>query len=240
MHMNSSERKVVVITGATGNLGSATAEAFQRLGARTVLVDRSFERLQRHYPSLVDSSDHFLAGDINVADSQSISDMFDQVIRRFGRVDVLVNTVGGYRGGKRVDQEDPDSWDQMLDINFRTSLNCCRTIIPQMVKQNSGRIINIASRSALAGSGLYGPYSVSKTAVLRLSECLAEELKEFGVNVNCVLPGIIDTPQNRAAMPDSEFAKWVAPSAIADVIAFLASDAARGVTGAAIPVYGKG
>ena len=110
MHMNSSERKVVVITGATGNLGSATAEAFQRLGARTVLVDRSFERLQRHYPSLVDSSDHFLAGDINVADSQSISDMFDQVIRRFGRVDVLVNTVGGYRGGKRVDQEDPDSW----------------------------------------------------------------------------------------------------------------------------------
>lgn len=235
-----SNDKVIVITGATGNLGKATAEVFHRLGAKTALVDRSSERLQRHFPQYVNSANHHLAGDVDVANAESINKAIDEAIRRFGRIDALVNTVGGFRGGKRVDQDDLDDWDFLMDINLRTALVCSRAVIPHLIKQGSGRIINVASRAALAGSGLFGAYSASKAAVLRLTESLSEELKEFGINVNCVLPGTIDTPQNRTSMPSSDFSKWVSPSAVSEVIAFLTSDAASGVTGAAIPVYGRG
>ena len=238
--MNECPQKIVLITGATGNLGIVTAEAFHRMGTRTVLVDRSTERLRHHFPTLVDSADHWLAGEVDAANTESVNEMVQRAIQRFGRIDVLVNTVGGYRGGKRVDQDNLADWDFLLNINLRTALTCCRAVVPHQIRQGSGRIINIASRAALAGSGLYGAYRVSKSGVLRLTESLAEELKELGINVNCVLPGTIDTPQNRAAMPESDFSKWVPASAIADVITFLASDAARAITGAAIPVLGRG
>lgn len=236
--MNDWCAKVVMITGATGNLGKATAEVFHRLGAKTVLVDRLSERLERHFPHLVDSVDHRLVGNVDVANAESVGNVVEESLRRFGRIDVLVNTVGGFRGGNRVDQSDLADWDFLFDINLRTALTCSRAVIPHQIRQRSGSIVNIASRAALVGSGNYGAYSASKAAVLRLTESLSEELKEFGVNVNCVLPGTIDTPQNRAAMPNEDVTKWVSASAVAEVIAFLASDAASAVTGAALPVFG--
>ncbi len=232
--------KVAIITGAVGNLGAATARLFQNQGARTVLVDRSQDRVTEAFRNLADSPDHLMAGGIDLTDPVSLSKLMEQTIERFGRVDILVNTVGGYRGGKPVHETDLADWDFLLGINLRTTLLCCKTVIPAMLKQSSGKIINVASRDALAGSAGYAAYSASKSAVLRLTESLAAELKASNINVNAIMPGTIDTPQNRAAVPNGDYSKWVAPEAIADAIAFLASDASRAINGAAIPVYGKG
>ena len=238
--MNSLENKVAVITGAVGNLGAATARTFQAAGAKTVLVDRSADRLREAFAGLANSKEHFLASGIDLTNADSLAQLVEQTLARFGRIDVLVNTVGGWRGGKPVHEADPADWEFLFGVNVRTTLLCCRAVIPQMLKQGNGRIINVASRDALKGSAGYAAYSASKSAVLRLTESLADELKASNINVNCILPGTIDTPQNRAAMPTADHGKWVEPAALADVIAFLAGDAGRAVTGAAIPVYGKG
>ena len=232
--------QVVIITGAVGNLGAATARALQAAGAKTVLVDRSPDRVRAAFPDLTNSHDHYLAGGIDLADAASLARLMDETLARFGRVDALVNTVGGYRGGKPVHETDPADWDFLFNVNVRTTLLCCRAVIPQMLKQQRGKIINVASRDGLAGSAGYAAYSASKSAVLRLTESLANELKTANINVNCIMPGTIDTPQNRAAIPNADFAKWVEPAAIAEVILFLTSDASRAINGAALPVYGRG
>jgi NAD(P)-dependent dehydrogenase (short-subunit alcohol dehydrogenase family) len=232
--------KVSIITGAVGNLGMATARTFQQAGAKTVLVDRSQDRVREAFKDMADSEDHLLAGGIDLSNPESLAHLVQQTLAKFDRVDVLVNTVGGYRGGKPVHDTDLVDWDFLFNINVRTTLLCCRAVIPHMLKQGSGKIINVASRDGLRGSAGYAAYSASKSAVLRLTESLADELKASNINVNCIMPGTIDTPQNRAAIPNGDFSKWVEPSAIADVIAFLSSDASRAINGAALPVYGKG
>jgi NAD(P)-dependent dehydrogenase (short-subunit alcohol dehydrogenase family) len=231
---------VTLITGATGNLGAATALAFQAAGHRTILVDRSADRLRAAFPTIADSPDHLLAGGVDLGDAASLHQLIETVLARFGRIDALVHTVGAWRGGQAVHETDLADWDFLFNVNLRTTLLCCRAVIPQMLKQQRGRIITVASRDGLAGSAGFAAYSASKSAVLRLNECLADELKMSNINVNCVLPSTLDTPQNRAAMPDADFGRWVEPAALADVILFLASDAARAVTGVALPVFGKG
>jgi NAD(P)-dependent dehydrogenase (short-subunit alcohol dehydrogenase family) len=231
--------RVAVITGAVGYLGAATAKAFQRAGARTVLVDRWEDRLRHAYADLAGSREHLLAGGVDLTDANSVSRMVEATRERFGRLDVLVSTVGGFRGGKPVHEDDLENWDFLFDINVRTTLHCCRAVIPHMLRAGRGKIVNVASRGALAGDAGFSAYSAAKSAVVRLTESLADELKQAGVNVNCVLPGTIDTPQNRQERPSADHGKWVEPAAIADVILFLASDAARAVNGAAVPVFGK-
>ena len=179
-------------------------------------------------------------GGIDLTKPESLAKLVEQTLAKFARVDVLVNTVGGYRGGKPVHESDLTDWDSLFNLNVLTTLLCCRAVIPQMLRQQSGKIINVASRDGLHGSAGYAAYSASKAAVLRLTESLAAELKTSNINVNCIMPGTIDTPQNRAAVPNGDFSKWVEPTAIAEVIAFLASDASRAIHGAALPVYGKG
>ena len=233
------ENQVAIITGSVGNLGTATARRFQQAGSKTVLVDRSVDRVREAFKEIADSPNHLLAGGVDLADPASLGKLIEQTIARFGRVDTLVNTVGGYRGGKPVHESDLADWDFLFNINVRTTLLCCRAVIPQMLKQGGGKIINVASRDGLNGSAGYAAYSASKSAVLRLTESLSNELKGSNINVNCVMPGTIDTPQNRKALPKANHAKWIDPAAIADVIAFLASDAARAVNGASVPVFGK-
>ena len=237
--MSSLKDKVVIITGAVGNLGHAVAKRVQAQGAKTILVDRSSDRLQKTYGELISSTQHWLAGDIDMTDPKSVNAMAAEAHQRFGRLDGLVNTVGGFRGGQPVHETDLSEWDFLYGINVRTALNACRAVIPYMLKAQSGRIVNIASRNAFQGGANYAAYSAAKTAVLRLTESLAGELKARGINVNCIVPGTIDTPQNRAAMPQADFSTWVPPADLADVIAFLLSDAARSVTGSAVPVYGR-
>jgi NAD(P)-dependent dehydrogenase (short-subunit alcohol dehydrogenase family) len=232
--------RVAVVTGAAGNLGSAVARTFQIGKAKLVLVDRAEDRLPSLFPDLADSPDHYLATSVDLTDADAVQAMANETIRRFGRIDVLVNAAGGWRGGTPVHETSLDTWDFMLSLNARTVLIASRAVVPAMLKRKAGKIVNVAARAALGGSKNTGAYSAAKSAVLRLTESMAAELKGQGINVNCVLPGTIDTPQNRSSMPSADFGRWVPPEAIADVILFLASDAARAVHGAAIPVYGLG
>lgn len=231
--------KVVVITGAVGNLGSATARLLQSAGAKTILVDRSRERVNTTYADLVGSPDHLLAGNIDLSNASSLASLVAESLACFGRIDALVNTVGAFRGGQPVHESELADWDFLFNVNLRTTLLCCRAFIPAMLARKSGKIVNVASRDGLAGEAGYAAYCVSKSAVLRLTESLAEELKACHLNVNSILPGTIDTPQNRHSAPTADFTKWVEPSAIAEVICFLLSDAARAINGAAIPIYGR-
>jgi NAD(P)-dependent dehydrogenase (short-subunit alcohol dehydrogenase family) len=238
--MQTLKEQVAIITGAVGNLGLATAHAFQQAGAKTVLVDRSPDRVRQAFAELANSPDHLLAGGVDLSDAASLDKLMAQTLTKLGRVDALVNTVGAFRGGRPVHEADPADWDLLFNANVRTTLMCCRAVVPQMLKQKRGKIVNVSSREGLEAHAGLAAYAASKSAVLRLTEALAAELKASDINVNCILPSVIDTPQNRAAMPKADFSQWVPPEAIADVILFLASDAARAIHGAAVPVYGKG
>ena len=232
--------RVVIVTGAAGSLGNAVARAFRAAGARLVLVDRDLDRLTSLFQDLAGSDGCCLAAPVDLTDEVAVKAMVDETLNRFGRIDVLVNVAGGYRGGTLVHETPLATWDFLLSLNARTVYIASSAVIPAMLRQGSGKIVNVAARAALQGAAKMGAYSASKSAVMRLTEAMAAELKNDGINVNCVLPGTIDTPDNRAAMPKADTSRWVQPEALADVILFLASDAAHAVHGAAIPVYGTG
>ena len=157
--------------------------------------------------------------------------MVREAVQSCGRIDVLLNIAGGFRAGEPVHETSLDTWDFMLNLNARSVFLMCRAVLPHMIGQRRGKIVSIGARAAFAGPKNMAAYSVSKTAVVRLTESISSEVKGYGINVNCVLPGTIDTPANRDAMPSADFTKWVQPEALVDVVLFLASDAA-------VPVFG--
>jgi NAD(P)-dependent dehydrogenase (short-subunit alcohol dehydrogenase family) len=232
--------RVALVAGAGGNLGSAVANAFRAAGARTVLVERDAQRLRQAFPELQGSPDHVLAGGVDLMAPGGLDAVVAQAVERFGRIDILVNAVGGFRAGRPMHETPMETWDLLLDLNLRTTLVAARAVVPAMLAQRYGKIVTVAARAALAGAANMAAYSASKAAVVRLTESLAAELKGDGINVNCVLPGTLDTAQNREDRPDADFSTWVPLEALADVILFLTSDAARAVHGAAMPVYGLG
>jgi len=232
--------RVVMVAGAAGNLGEAVARAFGEAGARLVLLDRGPDRLTALYPELARAEGHLLLGGVDAADETSVAAAVGAALERLGRIDVLANTVGGWRGGTAAHETPLETWDLLHDLNATTALVLSRAVVPAMLEQGMGKIVHTAARAALAGSARSAAYSASKAAVVRLVESLAAELGPRGINVNCVLPGTIDTPQNRASMPKADPTRWVPPGAIAQVFLFLASDAAWPINGAAIPVYGRG
>lgn len=231
--------KVVVITGASGNLGSALARAFSRAGAKLALIDRHAEVLAQQILDLVDRPDRLLIRSADLTQADEVETAVHAIVDHFGRIDVLAHTVGGFRAGTPLHETPLATLDFMLNLNAKTVFITNQAVIPHMLRQGSGKIINLAARAGLQGQSNLAAYSASKAAVIRLTESAAAELKQSGINVNCVLPGTIDTPQNREAMPDADFSRWVKPESLADVILFLASDAARDIHGAAVPVYGR-
>jgi len=232
------KEKIVVVTGAAGNLGRAVAVRLASAGARRVLVDHSPDKLANIFGA-DDPASTLLVPGIDLTDPDAAGRFVSAATARFGRIDALVNTVGGYTGGKPVHEDPLSSWGRMYSLNLLTVLHACRSVIPELIKSGTGSIVNVAARAALSGIGTLGAYCASKSAVIRLTESIAAELKDHGITANCVLPGTIDTPQNRADMPKADFSKWVPPEAIADAILFLISDAARAVSGASLPVYGR-
>ncbi len=230
--------RVIVITGALGHLGSALAQHLGSLGAQLVLVDRFADKLRVAFGP--DDTGRLTLGDVNLAFAPAAAGVFETAQLRFGRIDGLVHTVGGFRGGAPIHEDDPENWDFLYDINVKTTLHTCRAAVPYLLRQKSGSIVTIGSRVALSGEANYGPYCAAKAAVVRITEALAAELKPHGVRANCVLPGTLDTPVNRAAMPAADFSTWVPLSEVVAAITFLLSDASRAITGTALPVFGRG
>jgi NAD(P)-dependent dehydrogenase (short-subunit alcohol dehydrogenase family) len=179
-------------------------------------------------------------GGVDLTHATSAGTAMETVRSTLGSIDVLVNIAGGFRW-QTVEQGDVDGWDAMFAINLKTAVVSTKAALPQLLESAAGRIINVGAGAAArpAGAGM-GAYAASKAGVHKFTESLAEELKDRGITVNAVLPGIIDTPRNRADMPNADFSRWVRPEAIASVIAFLASEQAAAVTGALLPVYGRG
>jgi NAD(P)-dependent dehydrogenase (short-subunit alcohol dehydrogenase family) len=223
--------KNCLVTGAAGNLGRAVAEAFAAEGASLILMDHAEEHLRSAYGSEGEGRRFALA---DLRDSQSVVRALPAGVR----IDVLCNIAGGFRMGQPVHETSDDTWDLMLGLNARSVLNCARAVVPGMLAAGRGKIINVGAMAALSGKANMGAYIASKAAVIRLTETMAAELRDKGINVNCILPSTIDTPQNRKDMPKADPKRWVAPEALADVVLFLASDAARAIHGAAIPVVG--
>lgn len=225
----------VAVTGASGNLGRATVESLAEAGARCVLIDRSQDALASAYPS---AHQHRLLP-LDLGDEAVVRTAFDGLGHDGLELSGLVCTVGGYVGGTPVDASGWDVFEKMYALNVKTALVCARAVLPHFERRGGGAIVNVASMAALAGNAGESAYAAAKAGLLRLTESLAAEQKAKGVRVNAVLPGTIDTPQNRSWMSAEDAAKAVPPRAIADVIAFLLSDAARAVTGTAIKVTGK-
>jgi NAD(P)-dependent dehydrogenase (short-subunit alcohol dehydrogenase family) len=231
--------RVVLVSGAAGNLGQALARAFHAAGANLVLLDRKPDRLASLFPELTDAADHLLLGSIDATDPDSAASAVGAALERYGRVDALANAVGGYRAGRPVHETPIETWDLMVNLNARSAFALSRAVVPAMLEQGGGKIVHTAARAALKGGARASAYGASKGALVRLTESMAAELKNANINVNCVLPGTIDTPENRKAMPQADHSRWVPPEAIAEVFLFLCSDAAWPINGAAIPVYGQ-
>jgi NAD(P)-dependent dehydrogenase (short-subunit alcohol dehydrogenase family) len=227
------DHRTVIVTGAAGNLGKAVAHAFAELGANLVLVDLQRQGLQSAFGA-EDDQRALVAADL--LDMMGAAAIAQAARTRFGRIDVLCNIAGGFRMGEMVHETSDDNWNFLFDINTRTLLHAVRAVVPDMLAAGGGKIVNVGAFAAQRGAPQMGAYTASKATVIRMTEAMSAELRDKNINVNCVLPTIIDTPENRAAMPKADPAKWVAPSDLANVIAFLASDAARAVHGAAIPV----
>ncbi|MBI5276135.1 MAG: SDR family NAD(P)-dependent oxidoreductase [Burkholderiales bacterium] len=222
--------RVVIVTGAFGVLGRATARTLAGHGAKLALVDAG--------QAPADAIDGLVLPGVNLSDAAATQAMVAEVVAKLGSLDAVVNIAGAFRW-ETVADGDPATWDFLFNVNLKTALNTCRASLPHLAGSRHGRIVNVGAAAAGKAAAGMGAYAASKSAVLRLTEALAEETKDRGINVNAVLPSILDTPANRKDMPKADPAKWVAPEALADVIAFLLSDGARAITGAGIPVTGR-
>lgn len=229
-----SQVRTIMITGAAGHLGRAVAARARLQGARLLLLDRDAAALERAYGHAGDAT--LVA--VDLLDRDKTTDSVLSALSQVGQVDALLHIAGGFRMGEAVHETTAATWDFLMDLNARSLVHVASAVVPQLLRQGGGQIVTVGAGAALQGGARMGSYSASKSALIRLTEAMSAELKEHGINVNCVLPSIIDTPDNRAAMPDADPGRWVAPAAIADVMLFLASDAARSVHGASIPVSG--
>ncbi|MEO8804456.1 MAG: SDR family NAD(P)-dependent oxidoreductase [Burkholderiaceae bacterium] len=229
----------VIVTGAFGALGQVVARTLVRGGARVALLDAAPK-----VPSALaeEFAAQSLMPGIDLSQYAATEAAIARVAAQWGGIDALVNVAGGFVW-ETIETGDPASWDRMFTINLKTALHACKSALPflleQAAKSGRARVVNIGAGAAGKAAAGMGAYAASKAGVLRLTEALSEETKDRGLTVNAILPGMIDTPTNRKDMPDADASRWVAPEAIADVVAFLLSDAARSITGAGIPVLGR-
>jgi len=225
--------KVALVTGANGGLGTSVTQALLDIGASVVGVSKSIQQSDFNHPS-------FVAIRAEISSGDAANKLVQQVLTKFGRIDVLAHLVGGFAGGQTIAETDDATLENMLDLNLRTAFYVLRAVIPQMRRAGTGLIIAIGSRAAEDPGPGVGAYSASKAALVSLIRTVALENKDRGITANVILPGTMDTPGNRAAMPTADRAKWVQPASIASLMVWLASEAGKDVNGAVIPVYGAG
>jgi len=224
--------KVVLVTGANGGLGTHVTQAFLDAGATVVGVALKIQQSDFNSPA-------FTALSAEISSAAGAKSMVDRVVARFGRVDILAHTVGGFAGGQSIAETDDATFQRMFDLNLNSTFDLLRAVLPVMRKTGNGRIITIGSRAALEPGAGVGAYSASKAAMVSLIRTVALENKDVGITSNVILPGTIDTPANRSAMPSTDVSKSVQPANIAGLITWLAGDAGKDVNGAVIPVYGS-
>jgi NAD(P)-dependent dehydrogenase (short-subunit alcohol dehydrogenase family) len=231
-----SEPSTVVVTGAFGALGGAVARRFASRGVRLGLLGREPvpAALRQEFGAA-----HVLLGGVDLTVQEAASAAMQSVAAATGGFQVLVNVAGGFRW-ETLAEGDVSTWELMFAMNLKTAVVASKAALPHLIAAGGGRIVNIGAGAAGRAAAGMGAYAASKAGVERLTEALAAELRDRNVTVNAILPGTIDTAANRAAMPDADVARWVEPEAVADVVVFLASDAARAVTGAALRVFGRG
>ena len=224
--------KIVLVTGANGGLGTYVTRAFLDAGATVIGSSRKIQPSEFNSPN-------FTALPAEISTRQDAKVLVDQVVARFGKLDVLAHTVGGFAGGQSIADTDDATFQRMLDLNLNSVFHMLRAAIPVLRKTGEGRIIAIGSRAALEPGAGVGAYSASKAAMVSLIRTAALENKDAGLTANVILPGTMDTPANRKAMPNADFSKWVRPATVASLVTWLASDAGKDVNGAVIPVYGS-
>lgn len=229
----------MLVAGGTGGLGRAVSLAFLQEDARVVVTYRN-EKEFAALKSAAGANGSMLEGyAVDVTEEAAVRELVGTILTEHNRLDAMVNTVGGYAGGIRLWESDTNVFEQMLAMNLRPGLMLSRAVIPWMLENKRGAIVNVASKASLDHAGGAAAYSASKAAALAMMNSLAEDLKGTGVRVNSILPSIIDTEANRKAMPNANFAKWPKPEDIARVVLFLCSDDAKVIHGAAVPVYGE-
>lgn len=228
--------KTVLVAGGTGGLGRAVALAFLDAGATVAVTYRNADELRGLESAAASGRERLSGHAADVTDEAATLRLVEELVREHGRLDVLVNCVGGYAGGSKLWEADASAFDRMLDLNFRSGLVLCRAVVPAMLARGGGAIVNVASRAAVDHGAGVAAYAASKAAAVALIDSLAADLAGTRVRANSVLPSIIDTEANRRAMPKADFAKWPKPEEIARVILFLCGDDARLISGAAIPV----
>lgn len=219
------ENQVVVITGAAGTLGQAAAASAKAQSATVVGIDIIDV-------AAIDHADEYHR--VDLLDQQATLDWFASL----DKVDALFNVAGGFAMGDNAFAPTSDQWDKMFSLNVSTMRNATMGAVPHMLRQSGGAIVNIGAMGALSGQATMSAYCCAKSSVMKLTESLSEELRDKNINVNAVLPSIIDTPPNRRDMPDANFSSWVSPEQLADVICFLASESASAIHGALLPVRG--
>jgi len=231
--------RVIVVTGGAGNLGSAVVKAFLNAGGRVCALDHRRGRMKEMFTSIDAMGELKLFEGVDLTDREAMIELAENVLEQVGKVEILVNTVGGFAYGDPVYEMSSKTWYKMMDLNVKSFLNASAAFVPGMMKLGCGKIISIGSKSSLQGGANTGAYAAAKGALLRLTESMAAELKPHDIQVNCVLPSIIDTPENRQSMPSADFSNWVNPDEIAQVIIYLSSKMSDAITGAAVPVYGR-
>ena len=229
------EDKKVLVTGGAGALGRSVVAYYEERGACIAILDYSDDLLGAAFPEK-NSGNLYLSCDLT--DRSSAKGVVQKVIEQFGGIDILCNIAGGFLMGEDVHETKDENWDFLFNLNARSIMNMASAVVPHMKEDGRGKIVNIAARAASTGAAKMGVYTASKAAVMRLTESMALELREQNINVNCILPGTIDTERNRQDMPGADHSKWVPTEQLAKVIGFLTSEDAIAVHGAGIPVDG--
>jgi NAD(P)-dependent dehydrogenase (short-subunit alcohol dehydrogenase family) len=230
--------KVVLITGGTGALGREVSLSFLKSNAVVAITHVTDKEIPQLESTLGDLMKKVMLIKADIGDEGQVEKTVSDIVKKHGQIDILINVVGGYLGGKKVTEMTGKEWDLMMNLNLKTAFLISKHVVGQMVKQGSGKVVHVAARLGLKGIAGNSAYGASKSGLIRLVESLSDEVKDKNINVNCILPSIIDTSANRKDMQNADFSKWVKPSEIAQVMLFLASDDSKPIHGAAMPVYG--
>ena len=233
--------KVAMVTGGTGFLGRVVVKTLLFEGAHVVSVYRTEDKQKELEHYVGETKDMLIGVKADVTREKDVQEAVQAAIQARGHLDILLNIAGAFAGGQEVSQLSESEWDYMISINLKSVFLCSKAVLPHMIGQNYGKIVSVASRQAAEKRFRVknAAYSVSKAGIAVLTETIAEEVRKYNINVNCIMPSTIDTPANRKNFPDADTTKWVKPEDIAKAIIFLVSDDSKAISGASVPVYGK-